>query len=107
MDHRLNLRIPIALPVQLLTSQCTIHGRTLDLSFEGARVRLSTVVPLPQGTVSLCFEPGTLGINVPAMVVRCDGDDLGIMFGRYDGPADIYLTNRLSEALDGYARPFR
>lgn len=100
MDHRLNLRIPMTLPVAIDSPQGAINGATLDISFEGVKVRLNAAFPQAHGTVYLCFEPDTLSITVPAIAVRRDGRDMGLMFGRYDGPADVYLTNRLSDALD-------
>lgn len=104
MDNRLNVRVPIQLPVQLWTPDGVLLGATLDLSFEGTRVRLNVEAPRPQGTLQVCFEPDTVGVSVPAVAVRQEDGELGLMFGRYDGAADVYLTNRLSDALDRVRR---
>lgn len=100
MDHRLNVRVPLELPVQLQIAEGTLSGTTVDLSFEGVRVRLHDDPPLPSGRVQVCFEPDAVGISVPAFAVRQDDVDLGLMFLRYHGEAETYLTNRISEALD-------
>lgn len=100
MDHRLNMRIALELPVQLSTADGVVCGSTVDLGFEGMRVHVEEHPSLPTGTVQVCFEPGGVGITVPAVVVRQGGRDVGLMFGHYDGPAEAYLEDRLSAALD-------
>ncbi|MEJ2686468.1 MAG: PilZ domain-containing protein, partial [Gammaproteobacteria bacterium] len=100
MDHRLNMRIPLELPVELWTADGVISGTTVDISFEGMRVHLDADPSLPAGTVQVCFEPNAVGVTLTAVAVRQAGLDLGLMFGRYDEPAEAYLEDRISEALD-------
>lgn len=54
MDHRLNMRIPLELPVELQTADGVVSGTTVDMSFEGMRVHLDAAPSLPEGTVQVC-----------------------------------------------------
>jgi len=99
MDNRMDMRLPICLPVRLSVPRLSIEGQTVDLSFGGTYVRLSsdpsTGLSLYQ-SIELRFEPATAAIHVPAIVARQDERGLGLMFGNYAATADEYLADHIS-----------
>lgn len=102
MDHRLNLRMEVRLPVVVLTQEGAFPGVTSDFSFEGAQVHLDREPSLSKKRIiELRFEPEDGGVSIPAVVVRKNGTELGLMFGHYGRAVDDYLTHRVSEAIDG------
>lgn len=100
MDHRMNMRVGVELPVEIQTRDRTVRGLAVGLSFEGMRASLDNEPPLPAGMVSVRFEPDTVGVKIQAMVVHQNRVEVGLMFGHYDGDTETYLGNRLTEALE-------
>ncbi len=100
MDHRMNMRVGVELPVEIQTRDRTVRGLAVGLSFEGMRVSLDNEPPLPEGMVSVSFEPDTVAVRMQAMVVHQNRAEVGFMFGHYDGDIETYLSNRLTEALE-------
>ena len=80
-ERRLNRRVPVSLPVRIVTENGTVAtGRTLEISATGLRARLDT--PLRAGAavrVTLTL-PGERLLEVIALVVRADLDGAAIWF---------------------------
>lgn len=100
MEHRLDLRIKTRLPILLATTDGIFPGVTSELGFEGALVQLDVTCRVRNEAVQLCFEPDDEGVSIPALIVRQDGNAIGLMFGRYAPEVDQYLIRRLSDAID-------
>lgn len=104
MDHRMNMRVGVELPVEISTINRTVRGLAIGLSFEGLRVSLDNNPPLPTGVVWVCFEPDTLAIKVPAVVAHQNHVEVGLMFGQYDQSVEAYLGSRVTEAIEHKVR---
>lgn len=104
MDHRMNMRVGVELPVEISTTDRTVRGLAIGLSFEGLRVSLDNDPPLPTGMVWVCLEPDTIAIKVQAMVIHQNDVEVGLMFGHYDQSVEVYLGNCVTEALEHAVR---
>ncbi|HKJ10466.1 MAG TPA: PilZ domain-containing protein [Gammaproteobacteria bacterium] len=100
MDHRMNMRVGVEVPVELRTANRTVRGLAVGLSFEGLSVSVDNAPPLDVGMVWVHFEPDTTDVAVPAIVVHQNHAEVGLMFGDYDGKGETYIGDVLSGALD-------
>lgn len=100
MDHRMNMRVGVEVPVELRTADRAVRGVAVGLSFDGLRVSLDKDRALDAGMVWVHFEPDTTDVAAPAIVVHQNHTEVGLMLGDYDSAAETYIGDVLSEALD-------
>jgi len=102
MEYRMDMRIPLRTPVLLVSRQGHMGGETLDLSFEGAKVRLSgepeAAVAVGE-TVRLHLDPEHHTMSLPARVARREDGTIGLAFGPYAGPVETYLEELIAGFL--------
>jgi|GEM_PF-6103371 len=102
MEYRMDMRIPLRTPVLLVSRQGHLDGETLDLSFEGAKVRLSgepeAAVAVGE-TVRLHLDPERHTMSLPARVARREDGTVGLAFGQYAAPVEAYLGELIAGFL--------
>ena len=99
MEHRRGRRKVVSLLITLDTRyRESLDGEIVDLSNGGACIRLQDFVPEPNTIVRLKFNgamPEDEPLQCRALVVRRDGDSIGVMFDRRQ---DAIFLSSLIEA---------
>lgn len=101
MKFRVNLRFPVRLPAELTGPSSRLRGETIDLSFQGTRLQISTPVPalddLTEFHVRLASAQAA--VTLMARLAYRDDQNLGLSFMPYGDQEGLYLSQRLAEVL--------
>ena len=86
MEHRRGLRQAVSLQVNMeARGMADAKGQVVDLSLGGAFIRIAGAMPAVNSIVQLDFgstETRDAAHQCRALVVRCSGDGIGVMFDR-------------------------
>lgn len=113
MEHRMNVRVPVRLPVSVSypckgDSPRVVDTMTRNLSFDGAHIEHGAV-DLERGRLirlELAVCPHG-PITLEALVLRCDADGIGLMFAHYGDAVFEGVAALLEPELDKRFSPDR
>lgn len=95
MDHRLDRRVPLRIPVQLRFQDGTVgFGTALNISHGG--IYIKTAAPWRSGcvdvhmTVVMATEARTA--LFPGLIVHANGEGIGLMFRKLDQRSEAVLS---------------
>ena len=103
MDHRLDRRVPMKIPVRLRFQEGTVgFGVALNISRGGIYVR--TAAPWRSGCVDVrmrvVMPTGARTVLLPGLIVHANGEGIGLMFRQLDWRCESVVTWLVSgEAL--------
>lgn len=100
IEHRWAVRRPATLPVSLVSRSLGIlKGRLRNISSGGALVQLPALLR-PNAPVDIIVPAnpalGTRPSRLPAIVIRCDKDGVGLMFNRVEPAMWVALLSQLA-----------
>lgn len=89
MEQRWNVRMPVKTPVVIRCADAdVVSGRTRDLSFEGMYIEAPPEKVTTSSFVQVEFVvrdgANWALVRAPAVIVRSDGNGVGLMFPDYD-----------------------
>ena len=105
MEHRMNMRIPMYLPVgvnyPVKGGRAGFRAVSRDLSFGGAFIEIGDTAPSTGAIVRLSFQtPLESSITVDALVLRGEADGFSVMFAYYGDEVFRQLTLVMEPAFE-------
>jgi hypothetical protein len=110
MQHRIDLRLALRLPVMISSyidpsNRRIIWGRTRDMSFTGMYVEIADTNLPDDRYIDACIVSKVCGeIRISGLVIRHDADGIGILFDDYNTDISQHLGTLMSLYFDNAGR---